>query len=44
VRGELEADELVRRFAHATSSDFDPRRDLERIGVANQTTARRSWI
>jgi 4-hydroxy-3-methylbut-2-enyl diphosphate reductase len=32
------ADALRERFAKAVSSDFDFTRDLERIGVANQTT------
>ena len=28
----------MERFAHAASPNFDPARDLQRIGVANQTT------
>jgi len=32
------ADELRRRFASAASTGFDPARDLERVGIANQTT------
>ncbi len=38
VRGALGADVLVERFAAATSPGFDPERDLQRIGLANQTT------
>src|SRR6185436_14159401 len=34
----LSADALMERFAHAASPNFDPARDLQRIGVANQTT------
>jgi len=38
IEGRLSASALVERFAHATSPNFDPERDLRRIGVANQTT------
>jgi 4-hydroxy-3-methylbut-2-enyl diphosphate reductase len=38
VRGELAAEEIRTRFAHASSPGFDPARDLGRIGLANQTT------
>ncbi len=38
IEGRLSAAALVERFAHATSPNFDPERDLRRIGVANQTT------
>ncbi len=38
IRGEVGADEVGRRFAHAMSPGFDPTRDLQRIGLANQTT------
>jgi 4-hydroxy-3-methylbut-2-enyl diphosphate reductase len=31
-------DAFVDRFAHASSAGFDPDRDLQRIGCANQTT------
>jgi 4-hydroxy-3-methylbut-2-en-1-yl diphosphate reductase len=38
IEGRLAADALMERFAHAASPNFDPARDLKRIGVANQTT------
>jgi 4-hydroxy-3-methylbut-2-enyl diphosphate reductase len=38
LEGRLSADALMERFAHAASPKFDPARDLQRIGVANQTT------
>jgi 4-hydroxy-3-methylbut-2-enyl diphosphate reductase len=38
IEGRLSAGELMQRFAHAASPNFDPARDLRRIGVANQTT------
>ena len=38
IEGRLSAASLMERFAHAASPNFDPARDLQRIGVANQTT------
>ena len=38
LRGSIGADELMSRFGEAASSDFTPERDLQRIGLANQTT------
>ena len=38
VEGRGERAEFLERFARAASPDFDPDRDLCRIGVANQTT------
>src|ERR1700704_2999634 len=38
LEGRTSADALMERFAHAASPKFDPARDLQRIGVANQTT------
>jgi 4-hydroxy-3-methylbut-2-enyl diphosphate reductase len=38
IEGRLSAMALMERFAHAASPNFDPARDLQRIGVANQTT------
>jgi 4-hydroxy-3-methylbut-2-enyl diphosphate reductase len=38
IRGRLGGDALQEQFAHAMSPGFDPGRDLQRIGLANQTT------
>ena len=38
IRGERGAEALLSRFARAASPGFDPERDLQRIGLANQTT------
>src|SRR3954470_21705441 len=38
IEGRLSSDALVHRFANSMSPNFDPTRDLRRIGVANQTT------
>src|SRR5205807_8743014 len=38
IEGQLSANTLMERFAHAASPNFDPARDLQRIGVADQTT------
>jgi 4-hydroxy-3-methylbut-2-enyl diphosphate reductase len=38
VRGRVSAEALRARFAHAMSPGFEPARDLQRIGLANQTT------
>jgi 4-hydroxy-3-methylbut-2-enyl diphosphate reductase len=38
LRGSIGADELMSHFHEAASSDFTPERDLQRIGLANQTT------
>jgi 4-hydroxy-3-methylbut-2-enyl diphosphate reductase len=38
LRGEIPASALLEKFREAASPDFDPDRDLQRIGLANQTT------
>lgn len=38
IRGRLSPDELRERLAHGMSPGFDPQEDLQRVGVANQTT------
>jgi 4-hydroxy-3-methylbut-2-enyl diphosphate reductase len=38
IAGRVSSAELMKRFAHAASPGFDPDRDFQRIGVANQTT------
>jgi 4-hydroxy-3-methylbut-2-enyl diphosphate reductase len=38
IEGKLSAAELRERLPNAFDADFDPDRDLRRIGVANQTT------
>jgi len=38
IRHGGDSEAFMRRFSNATSAGFDPARDLERIGLANQTT------
>ena len=38
IRGRVSAEELMTHFREASSADFTPERDLQRIGLANQTT------
>lgn len=38
IRGRINGADLMSRFRGAASDDFDPERDLQRIGLANQTT------
>ncbi len=38
IEGRFSSPALMERFAGSTSPNFDPARDLNRIGVANQTT------
>jgi 4-hydroxy-3-methylbut-2-enyl diphosphate reductase len=38
LRGQVSSTTVMERFREAASVDFDPDRDLQRIGLANQTT------
>jgi 4-hydroxy-3-methylbut-2-en-1-yl diphosphate reductase len=38
ILGRISAKELKAKLSHAMSPGFDPQKDLQRIGVANQTT------
>jgi 4-hydroxy-3-methylbut-2-en-1-yl diphosphate reductase len=38
IRGRGDRDDFLARFARAASAGFDPDRDLQRVGLANQTT------
>ncbi len=38
IRGTRDYDVFERHFRHTCSAEFDPRRDLSRLGVVNQTT------
>ncbi len=38
IGGKLDREAFFERFGHKSSSGFDPDRDLQRIGVVNQTT------
>jgi 4-hydroxy-3-methylbut-2-enyl diphosphate reductase len=38
ILGRMTSEELTEKLAHGMSPGFDPERDLQRVGVANQTT------
>jgi 4-hydroxy-3-methylbut-2-en-1-yl diphosphate reductase len=38
IEGRVDRVTFMEKFRHASSPDFDPDRDLRRVGVANQTT------
>ncbi len=38
ILGRMTAEDLTEKLAHGMSPGFDPERDLQRVGVANQTT------
>jgi 4-hydroxy-3-methylbut-2-enyl diphosphate reductase len=38
IRGEVDDETIAERFRDRSSADFEPNRDLQKIGVANQTT------
>ena len=38
IRGQISRSEFLEEFARTASSDFDPDKDLARVGCANQTT------
>lgn len=38
IRGEMDAAELTEKLGHGMCPGFDPDEDLQRVGVANQTT------
>ncbi|MBF0253797.1 MAG: 4-hydroxy-3-methylbut-2-enyl diphosphate reductase [Candidatus Omnitrophica bacterium] len=38
LEGEMNAEDFVRRYDGKASEGFDPRRDLDRVGIASQTT------
>ena len=38
ILGRISSEELTEKLAHGMSPGFDPEKDLQRVGVANQTT------